>query len=282
MKLALCVGINDYPGTNADLWGCVNDAIDLKEKFEQKGFEVINLCDEDATKEKIISTMENIIAQLSNGDQFIFSYSGHGTYVNDTSGDEEDGFDEALYTYNGPLIDDKIGEVLDTIPRGVKTWVIFDSCFSGTATRIEGHTWRRKFIAPQDYNPNIPVKSRFKEMEGFDWVFFSGCDVYEYSYDAYIDGRYNGAFTRYLLWSIDMSSADPTFEEVYKILRTYLPSDDFPQTPQIEGKEENFQLKIFGSDIPEPEPEPEPQLSWWQELLVKFISWLIQWLNNHN
>ncbi len=27
-KRALCVGINDYPGTNSDLSGCVNDAED--------------------------------------------------------------------------------------------------------------------------------------------------------------------------------------------------------------------------------------------------------------
>ena len=27
-KLALCIGINDYPGTDSDLSGCVNDAND--------------------------------------------------------------------------------------------------------------------------------------------------------------------------------------------------------------------------------------------------------------
>ena len=28
MKLALCVGINDYPGVSSDLYGCRNDAAD--------------------------------------------------------------------------------------------------------------------------------------------------------------------------------------------------------------------------------------------------------------
>jgi len=46
----------------------------------------------------------------------IIAYSGHGSYVNDTSGDEEDGMDETLYLYNGNLIDDKIGELLQQIP----------------------------------------------------------------------------------------------------------------------------------------------------------------------
>ena len=27
-KKALCIGINDYPGTDSDLQGCVNDATD--------------------------------------------------------------------------------------------------------------------------------------------------------------------------------------------------------------------------------------------------------------
>ena len=39
-KRALCIGINDYPGTGSDLAGCVNDANDWAEALAGRGFEV--------------------------------------------------------------------------------------------------------------------------------------------------------------------------------------------------------------------------------------------------
>ena len=39
MKLALCVGINDYPGVSNDLYGCRNDAADWTGALTARGFE---------------------------------------------------------------------------------------------------------------------------------------------------------------------------------------------------------------------------------------------------
>ena len=39
-KRALCIGINDYPGTGSDLAGCVNDANDWGDALQGRGFEV--------------------------------------------------------------------------------------------------------------------------------------------------------------------------------------------------------------------------------------------------
>jgi hypothetical protein len=44
-----------------------------------------------------------------------FQYSGHGTPVQDKNGDEADGQDEALYLYDGVLLDDELHEILTTI-----------------------------------------------------------------------------------------------------------------------------------------------------------------------
>lgn len=278
-KLALCVGINDYPGTSSDLYGCVNDAVDWKDRLEQFGFDVTSLHDSAGTKENIIAKLKELIGRTSIGDYLVFSYSGHGTYVFDRSGDEEDAYDEALYTYNGALIDDDIRKVLDTIPYGVKVWVIFDSCFSGTATRVmNNNKARAKFIVPDGYNPRLPVKSRIMEEE-MNEVYTSGCSDEEYSYDAYINGRYNGAFSRFALDSLEQNP-DATFEEFYAILRTHLPTEDYPQTPQLEGKSENLKAKVFAVDEPEPEPEPTPtpDINWelLKELILKFIQWILK------
>jgi hypothetical protein len=42
-------------------------------------------------------------------------YSGHGTYTNDKDGDETDGYDEALYLYDGLLLDDDMNKILSKI-----------------------------------------------------------------------------------------------------------------------------------------------------------------------
>lgn len=43
-------------------------------------------------------------------------YSGHGTYDYDRNGDEADGYDEALFLYDGVLLDDTINSWLQKIP----------------------------------------------------------------------------------------------------------------------------------------------------------------------
>ena len=38
-KTALCIGINNYPGTHMDLRGCVNDAEDWSRELEARGYQ---------------------------------------------------------------------------------------------------------------------------------------------------------------------------------------------------------------------------------------------------
>ncbi len=45
-KLAVCVGINNYPGNGNDLFGCINDAEDWSVELTKRGFEVAKLLDE--------------------------------------------------------------------------------------------------------------------------------------------------------------------------------------------------------------------------------------------
>jgi hypothetical protein len=45
----------------------------------------------------------------------IVQYSGHGSYTSDASGDEADGQDEAMYVYDGMILDDELSSILQTI-----------------------------------------------------------------------------------------------------------------------------------------------------------------------
>ena len=79
-KKALCIGINNYPGTQMDLQGCVNDANDWAAALTQRGFAVSNLLDSAATKAAMMTAMEDLIATASTGDSLVLTFSAHGTY----------------------------------------------------------------------------------------------------------------------------------------------------------------------------------------------------------
>lgn len=139
-KFALCIGINDYPGTGSDLAGCVNDVRDWSALLQKKGFAVLQIIDKQATGKNIRSAIESPIGGAKSGDTVIIQYSGHGSYVPDENGDEPDGTDECICPYDinskGPITDDELFELYSSKKTGVKLLVISDSCHSGTVAKF--------------------------------------------------------------------------------------------------------------------------------------------------
>lgn len=66
-KLALCIGINDYPGADSDLNGCVNDAHDWSTALSGYGFTCRLLVDADATGKKIRSVLIDLADRAEKG-----------------------------------------------------------------------------------------------------------------------------------------------------------------------------------------------------------------------
>lgn len=247
MKKAVCIGINDYPGTANDLNGCVNDANDWSSFLKTYGFETELILNTEATKSNILSALENLVAQANAGDVIVFTYSGHGTSVVDTDGDEADGYDEALYAYDGVVLDDDLRDVLQNVKADVHTIIISDSCFSGTVTRvIAAPQAKAKYIPTSEIAENMKVRRKIFSEDEMVEILISGCSDSEYSYDAYIDGKYNGAFTAN---AINLLKEGQTYNEFYALLRDELPSSQYPQTPQLEGTDENKNRKVFENDI---------------------------------
>lgn len=77
-KYALCIGINNYPGTQNDLSGCINDAKDWADELKARGFEVTSLLDAQATKAAMAEGMRAVIGEAKYGDAVVITYSGHG------------------------------------------------------------------------------------------------------------------------------------------------------------------------------------------------------------
>ncbi len=143
-KAVLC-GINQYQ-TQTDLRGCLNDVDNLSSLLTQSfAFDPANihsLRDEQVTKRAIEKEYNWLIRNVHSGDQLVFHFSGHGSYVPDDQGDESDGADEILCLYNMDFYnpetyirDDEWQAMIERVPDGVHLTFIFDSCHSGTGTR---------------------------------------------------------------------------------------------------------------------------------------------------
>ena len=264
-KKALCIGINNYPGTHMDLQGCVNDANDWADSLGARGFVVNKLLDDQATKAAMVAALSNLISKAAKNDSLVITFSGHGTYQPDTDGDEADGLDEALCPYdlqtNGAaLIDDEIKALFATRKPGVRIVLIADSCHSGTVTRAAraepDSDTRPRFMPMGNWLPasqlpknlagktaqtivapsgTSPLNSGLNKQLGD--LLLAGCKEgpNNYSYDAKIKGRYNGAFTYYALKSLKALKPEATYADWYKAILKSLPSASYPQIPQLVG-----------------------------------------------
>jgi len=259
VKRAICIGINNYPGIFSDLKGCVNDAKDWSALLQGLGFDVSLVLDSQATRQNVKAALQGLVAATKAGEIAVFTYSGHGTQAVDTNSDEDDPYDEAIYLYDGTVIDDELRVILQGIHPQATLVVISDSCFSGSVTRIAGEKAIPRFVPPTVSTAGRMARRSFLLPEtDMSEILVTGCSDSEYSYDAEFDGRPNGAMTALALRVIQQNP-NATYREFFAGLRALLPSEEYPQTPQLEGSDANKDRKLFEALAVEPEPEPAPQ-----------------------
>jgi len=268
-KRAVCIGINDYPVAGADLKGCVNDARQcaglLKDHYEFSGGDIQLLLDKDASKAKVIAALKGLLAKARSGDVLVFTNSSHGTYVEDTSGDEE-GYDEAMCPWDindNLIVDDDLRGLFTDLPRGVRLTVISDSCFSGSVTRallednIPGVSFpndrRVRFLNPAligrgvitDPIGSVPRQKLAFPQRSMSHLLLSGCTDHEYSYDAQIGGSYHGAMTYHAIKAITDAGFKLTYSALAKRLQPMLDAAGYYQHPQLEGKSDQKRRQLF-------------------------------------
>ena len=276
-KTALCIGINNYPGTDLDLAGCVNDAHDWAALLGEHGYVVTRLVDAQASKAGLVAAFGKIIGAARSGDTVVITFSGHGTYVTDTNGDEADGFDEALCPYDvqlaaGPLIDDEIHALFKERRAGARLVLISDSCHSGTVTRALGPdpdaadlprprfmpmaNWSRgaAAVAAAKAGAAAPKAggSPFKKvLAEEDDLLLAGCreGPLNASYDAVFGKRPNGAFSHHAIKALRALLAkrpDASYADWHAaITPALLPSADCPQEPQLVGGAAARAARVF-------------------------------------
>lgn len=64
MKKAICVGINNYPGTSNDLQGCVNDAGNWSALLNDIGFETSLMLGTQTSRQNVKAALNDKVASF--------------------------------------------------------------------------------------------------------------------------------------------------------------------------------------------------------------------------
>ncbi|MDB5843174.1 MAG: peptidase caspase catalytic subunit p20 [Polaromonas sp.] len=150
--IAVNIGLNfvdpaAYNGWNGELAGCINDARDMNQMATQLGYTATLLTDAQATASEVTRAIGQAARQLAAGDICLVTYSGHGSQINDVTGDEPDGKDETWVLWDRQLLDDELNGLWSGFAAGVRILLLSDSCHSGTVARVM--SFQKKFKSPE-------------------------------------------------------------------------------------------------------------------------------------
>ncbi len=248
----LVIGIDRYTNGIPPLYNAVKDALAFKElMLEQYQFEdanILELMNEDATKVGILDKFDELLRLLTDHDNLVFYYSGHGEFHELTKKGywiPSDAHNEKRGTY---LSNSEVIDFMESI-KARHVFGIVDSCFSAALFSKRNMTEGEK---RQYYTPSR-------------WLLTAG------RLEPVSDGSYgnNSPFARSLL-SLLKSHPEEQFwvsELCPKVLRAVtfnsdkqLPRGEPLQNVGHQGGEFVF-LRKGGVVPPSREPEPETEMS---------------------
>ncbi|GHE98262.1 hypothetical protein GCM10016455_18690 [Aliiroseovarius zhejiangensis] len=144
--MSLHVGVNTvdpghYDGWDGQLTACEADALAMRTIAEAEGFTPQLLLTRDATRQNVVDQIERAAKDLSPGDMFLFTVSGHGGRVPDFNQDEDHDddsqrMDETLCLYDFQIADDELYMLWTKFKDGVRVLIMPDTCHSGSMARF--------------------------------------------------------------------------------------------------------------------------------------------------
>jgi len=259
VKRALLIGINKYKGV-PKLQGSLNDIATMKQILITRwGFDerhITLLTDEAATRAGMLAALEQFVREAGPDDTVYFHYSGHGSQVQDTNGDEkDDGLDETLVPQDGrtgdvrDITDDELDALFARL-RSKTAMIVLDSCHSGTATRSLDIRTRS---IPKDTRTDlyrnaeaaVPKTRAVVPVVTSRYVVMTGAASHQEALDGPVDGRYHGFFTYALSKSLSSSPADASPTEILR---------------GVERELKRIQNHFGRTSMPEPQLEAPPEL----------------------
>ena len=270
-RTALLVGINYNNNPDATLNGCYNDIVNVSQylrsvlAYPASAVNVLTDGNRGAagagtasalppTRQNILSGISALVSGMVAGDEAIFHFSGHGSLVRDTNGDEATGLDSCLcpLDYNAPasagggiIIDDEIRALLvNRVPRGARLYVILDCCHNGTGcdVRYKYEDFSLLLRPPSGRTAAIWrtqqkafVQGKYTDTVG-EVFMISGSRDEQTSADAYINNAFAGALT-YAVFSILRANQaiirTYSWSSLLRDVRHFMRANKYTQIPQV-------------------------------------------------
>uniref|UniRef100_A0A6C0IG83 Peptidase C14 caspase domain-containing protein n=1 Tax=viral metagenome TaxID=1070528 RepID=A0A6C0IG83_9ZZZZ len=229
---AFLIGCN-YLGSPNQLNGCINDANNIKDFLISIGFDNNNIqmitdnTVNKPTKKNILDAFKTLLMNTKAGDLVFWLFSGHGSYVKDSNGDEESGYDQCIYTLDGKfIIDDELKSLIQNyLHKDACLFALFDSCFSGSVLDL-------KYQYMDSLNYDKYFEHSKEDTTNGNVVMISGCNDRQTSADAFIDGKASGAMTWSFLESFK-NNKNLTFRALVKSMCDKLKMNGYTQIPQL-------------------------------------------------
>lgn len=259
---ALIIGINEYkPSLNdmasaqadsrrtwTNLDGCVNDATAMRDlvvaKYAFKAENITTLLNAEASRARIIASLEQLIAKAKKGDVVFIYYAGHGSQVKNSLSNEADKKDETIVPADAwkkgvPDIRDKelakyFNRLLD---KGVLLTVIMDSCHSGSGSRGENFLYeppKARYIEDANYDAMDATIPERPEERGA--LIYAAAQDFEFAKEHRDENNMpHGAFTSALLRATQQLSVDASANDLYVSLGAIMKYYGKTQEPSIAG-----------------------------------------------
>ncbi|MFF9452755.1 caspase family protein [Streptomyces flaveolus] len=219
---ALLVGVDGYPAEVAPaLSGCGNDIAEARRLVADLAGEravVTVLLDGAATVAAVEDAVVRELGKAGAGDTALLWFSGHGTQMPATGADllvEATGMNQAVLCVDGPLLDKRLGALLNTVAAGgAQVTAVLDCCHSGGGTR-----WPvgLRYAAPSPAW-KVPVDgaaAREAVVEApAGHVLMAASRLNQPSYEDWFDGRQHGVFTHALIGAARAAGPDATCRQL--------------------------------------------------------------------
>lgn len=270
---ALVIGIDQYtppagykPSTTSgriryeNLDGCKNDALAIRSllnsRFDFDAKNIDTLFDASASRDGILTGMNQLLLNSSAGDIAFIYYAGHGSEVNNSLSFEADKKDQTIVPSNTwqegiPDIRDKeLAKIFnDFIDKNIRLTVIFDCCHSGSISRGPNDPRNKvRFMPMSNWDSKDAARYPVPEKRaGKNFLIFSAAQSNELAAeDEDEQEAAHGAFTLCLLNAINQQSVNASALDIFIAARAILKSRGKSQEPVIGGSEERQQETLFG------------------------------------
>ncbi len=270
-QIALIIGIDTYkPSLNESIgmdtkrtWtnldGCVNDATAMRDlavaKYAFKPENITTLLNAEASRDRIIKELENLVSTAKKGDVVLIFYAGHGSQVKNSLSKEADKKDETIVPADAwkkgvaDIRDKELAKYFNLLlDKGVILTVIMDSCHSGSGARGDNFLYdppKARYIEEANYDAQDASQPQRPEERGA--LILAAAQDFEFAKEHRDENNVpHGAFSSALFKAIQQLSVDASANDLFVSLTAIMKYYGKTQEPSIAGNAERRNGTLFG------------------------------------